>query len=60
MSMAERKMDSTWLCLSSYEGKWDAIKIYDNINFHVNVDYNDNVTEAELESNMERADGKSY
>lgn len=26
MSMADRKMDSTWLCLSSYDGKCDAIK----------------------------------
>lgn len=28
MSMADRKMDSTWLCLSSYDGKWEAIKTY--------------------------------
>lgn len=29
MSIADKKMDSTWLCLSSYDGKWEAIKTYD-------------------------------
>lgn len=26
MSMADRKMDSTWLCRSSYEGRWEAMR----------------------------------
>lgn len=41
MSMADRKMDSTWLCLSSYDGKWDAIKTYGtftNILYKVHID----------------------
>lgn len=28
ISMAERKMDSTWLCRSSYEGRWEAINTW--------------------------------
>lgn len=41
MSMADRKMDSTWLCLSSYEGKWDAIKIYGDKSYRVNFKLNE-------------------
>lgn len=35
MSMADRKMDSTWLCLSSYDGKWEAIKTYDTFTNYI-------------------------
>ena len=31
ISMADRKMDSTWLCLSSYDGIWEAINTYETI-----------------------------
>lgn len=26
MSMADRNMDSTWLCRSSYDGRWEAMR----------------------------------
>ena len=37
ISMAERKMDSTWLCRNSYAGWWAAISTCGNDNIMVNI-----------------------